>query len=268
MEWGVREFIAAEDVNCILAMRISHIGRRDSYIWKHSKLGSYTVRPGYKVAVEQRRNFHAREVTEPSTNGLKKEVWKLKSPRKIKHFLWQAISGYVASASKLKERYCGSDSTCQRCGSEQETVNHILFECPPVTQCWALSHIPSSPGLFPSSSIYVNVETLLKYSKEPNHLGECSSMFPWIMWYQWKAHNNKCFSNKDTTPLESLQLACQEADAWKMAQIVETTFTAEENNQTLAPVPATKTAMSRWRCQVDASWLETTDGIGMGVCSV
>nr|VDD42901.1 unnamed protein product [Brassica oleracea] len=27
-----------------------------------------------------------------------------------------------------------------------------------------------------------------------------------------------------------------------MAQIVETTFTAEENNQTLAPVPATKTA--------------------------
>lgn len=268
MEWGVREFIAAEDVNCILAMRISHIGRRDSYVWKHSKLGSYTVRSGYKVAVEQRRNFHAREVTEPSTNGLKKEVWKLKSPRKIKHFLWQAISGYVASASKLKERYCGSDSTCQRCGAEQEIVNHILFEFPPATQCWALSHIPSSPGLFPSSSIYVNVETLLKYSKEPNHLGECSSMFPWIIWYQWKAHNNKCFSNKDTTPLESLQLACQEADAWKMAQIVETTFTAEENNQTLAPVPATKTAMSRWRCQVDASWLETTDGIGMGVCSV
>uniref|UniRef100_A0A0D3CBE8 RNase H type-1 domain-containing protein n=1 Tax=Brassica oleracea var. oleracea TaxID=109376 RepID=A0A0D3CBE8_BRAOL len=52
-----------------------------------------------------------------------------------------------------------------------------------------------------------------------------------------------------------------------MAQIVETTFTAEENNQTLAPVPATKTAMSRWRCQVDASWSETTDGIGMGEVS-
>lgn len=118
MEWGVREFIAAEDVNCILAMRISHIGRRDSYVWKHSKLGSYTVKSGYKVTVEQRRNFHAREVTEPSTNGLKKEVWKLKPPRKIKHFLWQVISGYVASASKLKERYCGSDSTCQRCGAE------------------------------------------------------------------------------------------------------------------------------------------------------
>ncbi|KAF3526960.1 hypothetical protein F2Q69_00047011 [Brassica cretica] len=56
----------------------------------------------------------------------------------------------------------------------------------------------------------------------------------------------------------------QEADAWKMAQIVDMTFTAEENDQTEALVPATTTATSRCRCQVDASWSETSDGIGMG----
>ncbi|KAG2250894.1 hypothetical protein Bca52824_081030 [Brassica carinata] len=49
-----------------------------------------------------------------------------------------------------------------------------------------------------------------------------------------------------------------------MAQIVDMTFTAEENDQTEALVPATTTATSRWRCQVDASWSETSDGIGMG----
>lgn len=46
-EWNValvNELIAEEDIPRILAMRISRTGRRDSYIWKYSKSGSYTVR--------------------------------------------------------------------------------------------------------------------------------------------------------------------------------------------------------------------------------
>lgn len=213
--------------------------------------------------MEQRRSSQLSVVTEPSTNGLKKEVWKLKAPRKIKHFIWQAISGFVASASKLKERHCGQDSSCQRCGVDQETINHLLFECPPALQCWALSDIPSSPGLFPCSSLFANIATLIHYSKEQNQVGARSLVFPWIMWYLWKARNNKCFSNEDTTPMETLQLACQEVDAWRTAQMVESTFTAEEINQPIVAreVPDME---CQWRCKVDASWLETSDGIGMG----
>lgn len=44
IEKFVNELVAAEDVPRILAMRISRTGRRDSYIWKHSKSGSYSVR--------------------------------------------------------------------------------------------------------------------------------------------------------------------------------------------------------------------------------
>lgn len=216
------------------------------------------------MAVEQRRNSVARKVMEPSTNSLKKEGWKLKTSRKIKHFLWQCLSGYIASASKLKERHCGTDSTCQRCGAENETVNHVLFECPLAVQGWALSDIPSSPGIFLCSSLFVNVEMLLKYSKSPGHLGAVSSVFPWIMWYQWKARNNKCFNNKDTSPIEILQLASQEAEAWKMAQITDSTFSAEENAQPIALPTEAPTATSYWRCQVDASWAENSDGTGMG----
>lgn len=64
--------------------------------------------------------------------------------------------------------------------------------------------------------------------------------------------------------METLQLACQEAEFWKIAQMVETTFTAEENNQTIAPLPAVPVLTSQWRFQVDASWSEESNGIGMG----
>ena len=92
------------------------------------------MKSSYVIAVEQRRKMQGIVIPELSCNGLKKEVWKLKAPRKIKHFFWQALSGYVSSASKLKERHCGTDSTCQRCGAENETKNHIIFECPPTVQ--------------------------------------------------------------------------------------------------------------------------------------
>lgn len=111
------------------------------------------MKSGYAIAVEQRNKSEKEMILEPSCKDLKKKVWKLKALRKIKHFLWQALSDYVASASKLKERHCGSDTVCQCCGSDIETINHMLFESPLAVQCWALSLVPSSPGYFPCSSI-------------------------------------------------------------------------------------------------------------------
>lgn len=35
-----------------------------------------------------------------------------------------------------------------RCGEPVESVTHIIFDCPPVLQVWALS--PTSPNIFPS----------------------------------------------------------------------------------------------------------------------
>ena len=37
-------------------------------------------------------------------------------------------------------------------------VNHALFECPPVLQTWALSKIPSAPGIFPTASVFTNMD--------------------------------------------------------------------------------------------------------------
>ena len=43
----IRELVAEEDVSKILQVKPSKIGRRDGYIWKHLKSGSYSVRTNY-----------------------------------------------------------------------------------------------------------------------------------------------------------------------------------------------------------------------------
>lgn len=215
-EWNVEllhELIVADDVSQILSLRISKSWRHDGYSWNHTNSGCYTVKSGYTLAVEQRKKAHEIPILAPNCNILKKQVWKVKAPRKIKHFLWQALSGYVASACKLKERHCG------RCGADRETINHILFECPPAIQCWALSTIPSSPGFLTCSSIYVNFNILLQMGKSSDQNVIDTSMFPWIIWYLWKARNDKCFNNKDTPAMDTLNLACHEAEAWRIAKL-------------------------------------------------
>ncbi|KAH0898650.1 hypothetical protein HID58_048218, partial [Brassica napus] len=62
------------------------IGKRD--LMSITKINlSKTSRGGYDIAVEQRRSRTAEPLLEPSIKALKQKVWKLKTSRKIKHFL-------------------------------------------------------------------------------------------------------------------------------------------------------------------------------------
>lgn len=88
-------------------------------------------------------------------------------------------------------------------------------------------------------------------------------MFPWIVWYLWKARNDKCFNNKDTTAMDTLQLACHEAEAWRIAQITPETICEEEAHVRRYTENATGVVTGRWRCQIDASWIQQGDGTGL-----
>ena len=85
----------------------------------------------------------------PSVSALKAFCWKVRYPPKIKHFLWQLVSGCIAVKNNLKSRGIQGDTVCARCGAPEESINHVFFECPPVVQVWALSRIPSTQTFFP-----------------------------------------------------------------------------------------------------------------------
>lgn len=74
--------------------------------------------------------------------------------------------------------------------------------------------------------------------------------FIWILWYIWKAKNNKVFSNLDIDPIETLKLAETESVLWKEAQDKNTRITtAPLQNPTLPSIPG------RW-CFLDGAWKE------------
>lgn len=189
-------------------------------------------------------------------------IWKLQAPRKIKLFLWQALSDFVATCSRLADRHCGIDKSCPRCGNEEETVNHLLFLCPPALQTWALSDIPASPGSFPRESLYANFDYLLVRAKKIGTPSNILARFPWILWFIWKGRNEKTFNGKQIIPPDTILHGIREEENWRVAQVITSKEDAGGNQpfnggnlENESPLP---------KCQVDASWVTNSTVSGGG----
>ena len=59
--------------------------------------------------------------------------------------------------------------------------------------------------------------------------------FAWILWYIWKARNNKVFSNLDIDPMDTLKLAETESTLWAEAQILNEQRTVPQIVDTILP---------------------------------
>lgn len=161
MEWNetlIRELFHPEDVVLILGIRPSRRFNLDGYAWSYTKSGTYTVKSDYDLVHNSNTLQENRQIPEPSITYLLRQVWKIKTPTKLKHFMWQALAGCVATCPRLTFRHLGNDKSCPKCGAPEKTINHVIFECPTALQVWALSEFPSLPGNFLSTSLFQNMD--------------------------------------------------------------------------------------------------------------
>uniref|UniRef100_A0A0D2ZRD6 Reverse transcriptase zinc-binding domain-containing protein n=1 Tax=Brassica oleracea var. oleracea TaxID=109376 RepID=A0A0D2ZRD6_BRAOL len=119
------------------------------------------------------------------------------------HLIWQLITGRVAIKRNLVRRNMRCDNYCPRCGEIEESVTQEIFECPPALQVWSLSATPTSPGTFPVSSVYTNMDYLFWRKNDILEPDQDRDPYLWIIWYIWKARNDKLFRGIDKRPFRT-----------------------------------------------------------------
>ncbi|XP_048623890.1 uncharacterized protein LOC125592615 [Brassica napus] len=215
-EWDVGlldDYVHPDDIPLIRSMAISSTHRRDTFCWNYTRNGQYTVKSGYWVAQNLLKQEEEKEILEPSITKLQAFAWKLKAPRKMCHPIWQLITGQVAVTRNLVRRNMRCDNYCPRCGEIEESVTHAIFECPPALQVWSLSVTPTSPGIFPVASVYTNMDYLFWRKNNIFVPDQDRDPYPWIIWYIWKARNDKLFRGIDRDALELVRYAESECQA-------------------------------------------------------
>ncbi|KAG7598158.1 Ribonuclease H domain [Arabidopsis suecica] len=246
----LQALIDPADIPLILGIRPSRTYLSDGYSWSHTKSGNYSVKSGYWAARELSRPTCDPPFQGPGVSALQAQVWKLKTTRKLMHFAWQCVSGCLATYQRLCYRHIGNEKGCPRCGAPEESINHLLFDCPPSRQIWALSPIPTSGHIFPRSSLFYNFDFLFWRGKEFGIEEETLELFPWILWYIWKSRNRFCFENFKEPPQETLALALREASVWKKANMKEAADPESLARSVLLPASFPRIS----ECQIDASW--------------
>ncbi|KAL2933310.1 hypothetical protein RDABS01_016429 [Bienertia sinuspersici] len=68
-----------------------------------------------------------------------KLVWKMAIPPKLKHFLWRACKGILATMESLYNRYISPTKASKVCGDPCESIMHSLFYCKYATAIWSKS---------------------------------------------------------------------------------------------------------------------------------
>ncbi|KAL5572866.1 hypothetical protein UlMin_022463 [Ulmus minor] len=126
----------ANDVKAILSLPIGSLEHDDVLFWHFTKDGDYTVKSGYKVALD------SRGCIEPSQPGPMQHWWKilwgLKLPPKVKSFCWKLCKGWLPTLLALSWRGLKIDKTCFRCKSHTKSIFHALWKCSLVKDIWTL----------------------------------------------------------------------------------------------------------------------------------
>ena len=81
------------------------------------KNGEYTVKSGYQAERVYPDKERPPLLFGPTVGVLKAFCWKIRCPPKLKHFLWQLVTGSIAVKKNLHARGIQGDICCARCGA-------------------------------------------------------------------------------------------------------------------------------------------------------
>ena len=114
----------------VLRIRLGSLEGRDTLIWNENKAKMVSVRTAYQVALRMNRTRNDEHSKVQEDKPIWNQLWKLSIPPKVRNFLWRASSDILPTRANLARWRVPINPKCAVCGSSDETVLHILWQCP------------------------------------------------------------------------------------------------------------------------------------------
>lgn len=125
----------------------------------------------------------------------------------------------VSAGYNLVQRGIRTAPMCKRCG-ESETDLHIFLQCPFAQRTWEMVPALNMTPLLAAPDI----SSLLALGKALVNLpptGLINPLYPWVLWFLWKARNRFLFEDHVIKEEEVITMALSEARKWQAAQTLK-----------------------------------------------
>ncbi|CAN1820693.1 hypothetical protein LINPERHAP1_LOCUS29207 [Linum perenne] len=124
------------------------------------------------------------------------KVWQLDALPKLKHFVWRMGRGVLSTRAAIPRRGMEIESECGLSGHDEETMEHVFFDCLITHTCWTeagLVQEVQSVGLR-HESMAAWVFQAIRVIPKDAQLGVFS-----LMWSIWAERNKRVWDRESRT---------------------------------------------------------------------
>ncbi|KAM2634685.1 hypothetical protein EV1_025134 [Malus domestica] len=133
------------------------------------------------------------------------DVWQLRVPSKLQHFIWKGCKNILAVRVNLQCRGMQLETCCPQCGEDTETHVHLFFKCSFARVFWFGSPLQLDVNLVEGDDFLECWKWLWKkYSDEV----EADKLMRWVvcgLWRLWKCRNTVVFEKSIMEPRSALE---------------------------------------------------------------
>ncbi|KAI7988222.1 putative ribonuclease H protein [Camellia lanceoleosa] len=141
---------------------------------------------------------------------MRKIIWGLETPPKIRHFWWKVCHNLLATKASLVRRKCGTSAVCPICLSATEIVEHLLFDCSWAKAVWFGSSLKLRIALGSIPNVAQWTSDLIRQALSTSDAKTFLSTIATVGWFIWKSRNNEVvFTNIPVDPLATLHRISQ-----------------------------------------------------------
>ena len=136
----VRSTFLPQEAKVVLGIPVSSCLLEDSIVWAWTTHGKFTINSAYVVVQKWLKERIVRLEIGGSSNSsrmgsIRKLIWQLNCPNKIKHFMWRTCKNILPTKNRLMIGGVGSEDYCALCG-HSETMGHTLWGCQYAKDVW------------------------------------------------------------------------------------------------------------------------------------
>jgi hypothetical protein len=137
----IEQHFLEEERETILNIPLSPLLPRDRLIWRCTKKGEFSVRSAYHLGLDIQTAEKPSSSMKSDDNEVWKVCWNSNVPPAVKTFIWRACHNLLPTRVNLRRRGVCEEASCPICLHEEETIEHVIWECASASDVWSGSSI-------------------------------------------------------------------------------------------------------------------------------